>query len=765
MQDVLSDNQCTDESAVAYAADWEYLADELRALDLFLRLHLLRTQPEKPPTVLEQFRGLVLLDEEIASLLADPETLYTPAAPSNYDHQKQQDLAETLRQLAGHMQQRRAASAGEAVALSLPLLAHLFHLTRFEEQCLVMCLAPELDRKYEKLYGYLQDDVTRKKPSADLVLNLLCQTMPERLAARAVFDPRAPLLKYRLVQLLDTSSDSPVPLLQRSLKLDDRIVNFLLGFRQMDARLGDVAHVMVPSAAAHLATGLNEVREQMGSFLHRHFNAPQSLTRNVIFYLHGPSGSGKRALAASVSHDLGLPLLVGDMEQLLSGPLGFEEALWLLCREAVLQPAVLCLEYMDSLITEPDKHRVHVQTLMEALRTCAHVTFLLGSRAWQPQGVLREEAFIALEMPRTTVRARKQLWESALQDHHRFAYDVDWGVLASHFRLQPGQIHEALTMAEYLARWRSPAEAVITMTDLYAACRAQSGTKLGALARKIEPKYQWDDMVLPPDQQAQLQELCYQAKYQHLVYGDWGFERKLSLGKGLNALFSGPPGTGKTMAAEVIAHELHLDLYQIDLSQVVSKYIGETEKNLQAIFREAQASNAILFFDEADALFGKRSEVKDAHDRYANIEVGYLLQKMEEHEGIAILATNLRQHLDEAFVRRMHFIVEFPFPDEEHRRRIWEVAFPREAPLADDVDYSLLAREVKLAGGNLKNIALTAAFYAAADGYVIRLSHLIHAVRREYQKLGRTWNEAEWNAAGTVRAGWGTAPTTTGGQR
>src|SRR5207247_6142077 len=226
-----------------------------------------------------------------------------------------------------------------------------------------------------------------------------------------------------------------------------------------------------------------------------------------------------------------------------------------------------------------------------------------------------------------------------------------------------------------------------------------------------------------------------------VVHADWGFERKLPLGRGINALFSGPPGTGKTMAAQVIASEFQLDLYQIDLSQVVSKYIGETEKNLRKVFDEADASQAILFFDEADALFGKRSEVKDAHDRYANIEVGYLLQRMEEYEGIAILATNLRQNVDEAFVRRLRFIVEFPFPDEEHRRRIWEVTFPREAPLADDVDVAALARDLKLAGGNIKNIALAAAFGAATDGGGIGMSHLLRAARREYQKIGRSWTE------------------------
>ena len=753
MQDVGRDNRQVDEAVAPYATDLEYITDALRRLDLLIRLRLLREQPRKPANLLEQFQGLVLSDEEIVRLLADPEKPPSRDVSPHHRHQEQQELVQMLSQLEGCMQQRLTASPRDGVVyLSWPILTRLFHLTPFEELCLAICLAPELDRKYEKLYAYLQDDVTRKKPSVDLVLDLLCQTLPERLAARAVFEPRAPLLKYRLVHMADTSSDGSVPLLQRGLKCDDRIVNFLLGCRQMDARLEHVARLPVPQADMHLVTALDDMRARMRSFLQTHCHAPQSRSRTVIFYLHGPYGAGKRALAEAVSHDLELPVLVGDVEQMLSGPLGFEETIWLLCREAILQPAVLCLEHVDNLLAESDKHRVHIQALVEAMHAFVRVAFLLGSKVWQPQGVLSDEAFIALEMPHMDVMTRKQLWQRYLQGHHRLADDVDWGVLASNFRLQPGQMREALAAAETLACWRSPAEGCITMADLCAACRAQSSARLDALARKLDPRYTWDDIVLPHDQLAQLKELCNQARFRHLVYGDWGFDRKLSLGKGLNALFSGPPGTGKTMAAEVIAHALQLDLYQIDLSQVVSKYIGETEKNLQHIFREAQTSNVILFFDEADALFGKRSEVKDAHDRYANIEVGYLLQKMEEYEGIAILATNLRQHLDEAFVRRMHFIVEFPFPDEEYRRRIWAVAFPREVPLADDVDSGLLAREVKLAGGNIKNIALAAAFYAAADGHVIRLPHVIHAVRREYQKLGRTWSEAEWNTAGTVRS-------------
>jgi SpoVK/Ycf46/Vps4 family AAA+-type ATPase len=225
------------------------------------------------------------------------------------------------------------------------------------------------------------------------------------------------------------------------------------------------------------------------------------------------------------------------------------------------------------------------------------------------------------------------------------------------------------------------------------------------------------------------------------VFEDWGFGARLSHGKGLSALFTGSPGTGKTMASEVIAGELGLDLYKVDLSAVVSKYIGETEKNLSKIFREAESSNAILFFDEADALFGKRTEVADAHDRYANVEVSYLLQKMEEYEGVVILASNLRENMDEAFVRRLRFIVDFPFPDEAHRALIWRTHFPSRAPLSADLDLALFARQLQVAGGSIKNIALNAAFLAAAQNREIDVGHVLASARREYEKIGKRWDE------------------------
>ena len=272
--------------------------------------------------------------------------------------------------------------------------------------------------------------------------------------------------------------------------------------------------------------------------------------------------------------------------------------------------------------------------------------------------------------------------------------------------------------------------------------RQQGEVRIGLMATKIEPIHRWDDIVLPADAVQQLRELCDRVVHRERVLEEWGFACKLSLGRGVAALFSGPPGTGKTMAAEVVANALGLDLYRIDLAGVVSKWIGETEKNLDRIFAAADDANAILFFDEADALFGKRSEVTDSHDRYANVEVSYLLQKIEEYEGIAILATNTTDNLDEAFLRRLSSVIRFPFPDVEERLRIWAGIWPDATPLADDVEWQRLAREHSFSGAEIKNVALAAAFFAAEAGEAVTMNHVLHAVRREYEKAGKSYAEA-----------------------
>lgn len=633
---------------------------------------------------------------------------------------------------------------------SNPYLARLlkeYNLSPFDMDIVLIALAPELDLRYERIFGYLQDDITYKRPSVDLALNLLCPSAGVKESRRAHFADSAPLIRNNLLQLVQ-GSDQPRPELAYQLRLERQVINLVMGLANLDAGLSSFCRLIDPTASLAAAPISIDLKRALPTLLAQSRETGQP----IKLYFHGPRGAGKHETAEALAAQMNSPLLIVEMEQAILSATDFDRTLKLIFREARFRKALLYLENFDALLEE--ERATPYRRFLKIVDEDRGAIVLASAK---PPAAKCEYSIKSYKVhfPVQNFQQRRTCWDENLRRHGVMLGAEELETLAGGFRLTNGEIVAAIAAAIDLARLRAASrtspetlthEALPqpTANELFASARARLSHNLSSFARKIEPKYVWADIVLPVDQLAQLREICNQYKYQQVVYGEWGFGRKLSLGKGLNVLFSGHPGTGKTMAAEVIAGELHLDLYKIDLSQVVNKYIGETEKSLNRIFSEAQASSSILFFDEADALFGKRTEVKDSHDRYANIEVSYLLQKMEEYDGIAILATNLRQNMDEAFLRRMQFIVELPFPDEESRRRIWEVLFPREAPIASDVDFSLLAREVRLAGGNLKNIGLAAAFYAADDGRVIRQQHLVRAVRREFQKMGRSWSERDW---------------------
>jgi len=457
---------------------------------------------------------------------------------------------------------------------------------------------------------------------------------------------------------------------------------------------------------------------------------------------------GKRSTAEACCRAIGAELLVVDGKRLADRPPDeFEALARLVDREARLQGAMLYLDGFDALLA-PGR-QAHLAALLPLLDTHPGPTFLAGTEPWEPKGTLRNAANVRVELPRPGYDERLVLWRTALGGDD-LADDADLPALANTFRLTGGQIVDAATTARNLALARaddgpSPSQGV-SRADLHAACRLQSNRRLAELAQKITPRHSWDDLVLPPDHMEQLREVHNHVRLRALVHDTWGFDGKLALGKGLNVLFAGPPGTGKTLAADVLGHTLGLDLYKIDLGQVMSKYIGETEKNLGRLFDEARTSNAILFFDEADALFGKRTQVRDAHDCYANVEVSYLLQRMEEYDGLVILASNLRKNMDEAFVRRLHFTLEFPMPAADDRRRIWEQIWPAPTPVDPALDLDALARDVPVSGGAIRNIALASAFPAAADGGTVTMEHLAHATRREYQKMGKVLTAGELGA-------------------
>jgi len=712
----------------AYMSSWEHLNDELKRLDLLLRLYMTR---KEQLGAINPYTGMVLTVEEIYSMLDGDST----------DGQDRSLLEDKLAKLDNKIGKRLEASMLKGVHLSIPHISKLLNLSSFEEWCIIICLALEMNRKYEKIYNYFQNDITANGPSINLVLQMITRTEEEKIAVRHIFDTQAPLVKF-LMELRSDITDSHIPLIARHLKLDDWVVNFLLDIQVLDARLVHVAE-MVPAGYQRKDSMLTDVEENIVQFIAYYQNSKENKLKQM-FYFYGPDGAGKKDHALTICKCLELPLIIVDMEKMLASEMAFEEILRLLGRQIMLGNTALCLENFDSMLAEDGRNQQKLNSILKMIEVYTTMTFILGRSQWSPSISDTKIAFVGVEFPFPTEIERKVYWEKFSQNY-KLAKTVDLDNFSGSFRFTPGQIQTALNLGENISVWNGAVNGLIGSEELSNACYTQSNRKLGALASKIKKTYTWDMLVLPSDQMSQMKEICNQVKFRATVYEKWGFERRLSLGKGLNVLFSGPPGSGKTMAAEVIANELSLEIYKIDVSQVVSKYIGETEKNLSVIFAEAETSNAILFFDEADALFGKRSEVKDAHDRYANVEISYLLQRMEEYKGIVVLATNLNQNIDDAFLRRLHFNLAFPFPEKEQRKLIWQGIFPSGAPMDNELDYDFLAEKFILAGGNIKNIALNAAFYAAYDSCPIGIKQIMLAAKREYKKMGKTFLKSDFD--------------------
>ena len=696
----------------------------LQRLDLLLELAVAAAQEAYGTPATDPYRGLHIDAPEVERLLSRQ-----PATP--VFHIERKSVADIVPE-----------------GSRLAWLQTTFELSAFDIDVLAITLAPELDRRYERLYAYLQDDVRCKRPSVDLALNLLCSTASAKLEQRQHFAPDAPLIRHNLLHLVSESNSSPATLLSQELHLDSQVVRFLLGESGLDKRLTAFCQLIKPTVSLDDVALDSQVKQALSTLVVQDWQTEKSLA----LYFQGTDRTGKRRTAAALATEvrrgttlLCPDLLVCDLARIIAEKADFEPTLKLLCREAWFQGALLYLDNLDVLQT--NEQTIAYQSLLAAIAQQKGITILAGTHPWTG-----DLALVSVPFTIPDFKQRRHCWQTHLTAAGIPLDELDLDALADRFRLTPDQIAHAVQIACNTSRWQAAAQGNISPSPItkfpspivYAAARAQSGHELGTLARKIQAKYSIDDIVLPPDQRLQLQEICNQVQYRHIVYGEWGFERKLSVGKGLNVLFSGEPGTGKTMAAEIIAQQLQLDLYKIDLSQVVSKYIGETEKNLNRIFSAAEGANAILFFDEADALFGKRSEVKDAHDRYANLEIAYLLQKMEEYEGISILTSNFRQNLDDAFTRRIRFIVEFPFPEDEYRYAIWQGMFPKQTPLAPDVDLWFMAQKFPLAGGNIRNIALAAAFLAAENGQAVGMKHLLQATKREFQKMGRLVSDEEF---------------------
>jgi len=596
-----------------------------------------------------------------------------------------------------------APGAGDAEA-RMAAAGRRLGLDALEQAVLAVCAAPELHPRYGFLYAYLQDDVTRRLASPRLVADLLEGEGTGRTDVLACFGPIARLARAGALTLLAT--DAPGPLADRPVKVADRLAAYLLGAGGALAETG--APAVLTRVDAQGDAGRPDVVAEVERLL--------GVETRLPLVACGPDAAAVVAAAAG-------PLVLLEVRALESAGALPDATL-----AAALEERRLCLSGLEH--AGPADHA----RLLQAIDEREERTLVLG-RSRADALILSDRTALLVDVPMPTFAERRSAWS-------RHAQVGGTDDVAAKFRLSVEQIVAAAEVGRVTARTRGAAAP--DRADLDLGARYASVSKVGELAASLDAPYGWDDLVVPERQRVLLRSISAYLRHRDRVLSEWGYERTVARTQGLKILFAGESGTGKTMGAQVLGAELGLDLFRVDLATVVSKYIGETEKNLERIFAAADGSNAILFFDEADALFGKRSEVSDSHDRYANLEVAYLLQRMELYPGAVILATNFKRNIDDAFVRRLDFVVDFPFPEPDDRRRIWRLVLPPEAPVAADVDLEFLATRFKLSGGAIRNCSLAAAFQAADEDAPISMRHLIRAVAQEYGKQGRLTLEADF---------------------
>jgi SpoVK/Ycf46/Vps4 family AAA+-type ATPase len=581
-------------------------------------------------------------------------------------------------------------------------LCMLFGLSKFERDIILLCAAVELDSEGAQLVAALQGTPSFLHPTVAMALSFL------RGAQWSSLTPASPLRRFRIVEAIQSEALS---LKDTRLRINERVLNYIIGTPHLEPQLAGI--VKPVAEAAELSNSHKRLAEKV---VHLWKDGEGKIP---LVQIWGAEESTKLTVAKSACARVGLNLWQMDGE---FTPAKFDEIetliqLWR--REAALLESGLYISAEDA---EPATQK----TVVRIIDGIPGPVFLGVREPWAALNLQN----ISLRVKKPERAEQHKLWKAALSSSVIEPDEREITKITAQFNLGAQAIQELAAVALRLSE--NPAQIYRTLWDT---CRTASRPRLSELAQEVNASAEMDDLVLPDREKRLLCEIAIHVAQRSKVYGEWGFEAKSSRGLGIAALFSGPSGTGKTMAAEVLANELQLDLYCIDLSSVVSKYIGETEKNLRKVFDAAEGGGAILFFDEADALFGKRSEVKDSHDRYANIEVSYLLQRMENYRGLAILSTNMKKALDPAFIRRLKFIVEFPFPDQKSREEIWRHAFPSNTP-TEALNVERLA-QLNLTGGNIRNIAMYSAFLAAHDGTPVRMNHIKRATQVEYDKLER----------------------------
>ncbi len=618
-----------------------------------------------------------------------------------------------------------AVKTDSTYKLQLTEVIRKFKLDKFTIFCFMLSLVVTLDRKYEKIFSYLQDDITLKYPIAETAIKLFATQGTLLASYLNYFSHNESLMKF-----LFEKNYSHSDFLNTPIKINKRILSFITRPHRYE-QLPVYMKVVKAEFRGRFIDDIYSKRIKEVIDIYGAEGEEHGFCKAFVF-ISGAPGSGKFYRIEKALSDIGKDIIMIDSKTFLEEEGSIEDKISSVITEKVLTEGVLIFKNFEAFNEEA--HKSELKHLIASLENNTEFTgamiLFLSAHAFTLRDIC-SFSIVEINIDKLTEEKRLEFWIMYASDM-KYDESIDFTELSSKFEFTPEQIVKSIRQSE-THRLLYKMDFVHTEL-LHKCCYSQAVIKLSDLAVKINPAHTWEDLILPKEQIELLKDACSHIKYKHKVYNQWGLSNKVSYGKGLSMLFSGPPGTGKTMAAQIVAKHLHMEIYKIRLSQVVSKYIGETEKNLQKIFTEAQGANCILFFDETDALFGKRSEVKDSHDRHANIETAFLLQQTEEYEGVILMATNLLQNIDEAFMRRINFVINFPFPTHEVRKEIWENFLSTGMPVEDDVDLDFLSKQFQVSGGSIKNIVVHAAFLAAAEGIKIDMRLLLKSALYEVRK-------------------------------
>lgn len=698
--------------------------------------------------------NLAYLDAVLARLegLVDAATYlrYAESAPleeaQQYDHVIAQRQAEMAAAESRAAELRRQAAA-HGVTLPLDQLRERYGLDETEVEILCFALAPTLDLSFRKRIARYKDNILLDFTDPDLICNLLFSSRVERLRARDYFLRDARLQRYKLVHLVHPKEVSSEQLLSDEVRLPTRVINFVLGKDTLDKSIADLAELVQPNVPLADVVLPADVIEDVRQIVEHHsmpVGGPRPVDetagdRGLVLQFGGPPGTGKTLFAGAIAHHLGRKLLHVDCSKLAAADAAtFRALIEEIFFEAGVHGAVLCLDHCEAMLGERNPK---LATVYQQFETFDGLLLLITNEPKSLDFSLeRWVAFsIRFEVPGGDLRER--IWRQHMPPDAPLAKDVDFQDLATLFEISGGHIRNAVHLALKRSLALPPAERRIDQAMLTQAAHAQLRADMDDYSQKSRVGLTFDHLVLPEDEMTQVRQVLDACRNRTFVMNKWGFGKRLTTGKGIVCMFTGEPGTGKTLCAEILASHLGLSLYQVSIPKIMSKYIGDTEKNIAKIFSAARANHSMLLFDEADALFTKRVKVERSVDRFSNMEVNMLLQEIERFEGIVILTTNLERELDKAFQRRINFKIRFPFPDEKQRLRIWETLVPPECPLGEDVEFELLAKAFELAGGHIKNVVLRAAYVAAVQRDPINMEHFRIAAEAECRSAGKLYRD------------------------